>query len=352
MNVIARWWFPSMPLARVAVLRTAVYLFAIVDMTFFVKDVHVAGLVPELYQPLFVARLLHLPTPTPTLVHVLEWLVPIAALVAASGRLPRLAGWIAGLGYCWWLVISMSYGKVDHDHMAIVVAMLVLPTIGRARLTDAERLDERARAETRHATHRPRARAKSNATKGAGRSEAAGWALRCVQVGTIATYFLSAVVKLRTHGWTFGWPSGAVLTWAITRRPTPISEPLLGFPWLLVGLQWLSFLAELCSPVVLFLRRWALALAIGFWLGFHVMTWLFLGIHFLPTVVCWLAFVPTERLVARARSLLGRQRAGGSTSGQSVTIVGDQPVAPVRDPAERRDPEQPPEHRPDPTGVH
>ncbi|GAB3433029.1 hypothetical protein [Flindersiella endophytica] len=266
-----RWWFAPLPLARVAVLRLALYLFVIVDIRLFVNDVPAAGFVPELYRPLLIGRLLHLPTPTPLLVEILQWGIPLAALVAASGRLPRLAGLAVGLGYLWWLTISMSYGKVDHDHMAIIVAMLVLPTVGRARFGDRTP------------------------------SQAAGWAVRCLQVATVATYFLSAVTKARNHGWTFGWASGAVLTWAITRRPTPISEPLLQTPWLLHVLQWIAFLGELLSPAVLFLRRRALMCGALFWLGFHLTTWLFLGIHFLPTAICWLAFAPLERLVPSGR---------------------------------------------------
>jgi hypothetical protein len=34
-----------------------------------------------------------------------------------------------------------------------------------------------------------------------------------------------------------------------------------------------------------------------FFIGFHVANTVILLIHFLPTVVCWLAFAPLERIV-------------------------------------------------------
>jgi len=63
-------------------------------------------------------------------------------------------------------------------------------------------------------------------------------------------------------------------------------------------------IAEFLSPVVLFLRGRALLLAVGFFVSFHLVTYLSLGIHFLPTVICWLAFFPLERIVP----VIGRLR--------------------------------------------
>lgn len=267
MRTVIRWWTAPMPLARIALLRVGLYAFALVDMALFVNDVIPYGYAPEFYKPLLIGRLLHLPTPNETLVHVLQIVLIVSAIVAASGRLPRIAGWVAGLSYTWWVVISMSYGKVDHDHLAIIIAMLVLPTVGRAPF-------------------------RSSAT-----TEAAGFALRSIQVATIATYFLSSIAKIRAHQWTFGWPNSAILAWAMMRRPNPVSAQLLHYPALLVVLQWISFCAEFLSPVTLFLKRRALLFAALFWIGFHAMTFALLGIHFLPTVVCWLAFAPLERLL-------------------------------------------------------
>ena len=56
-------------------------------------------------------------------------------------------------------------------------------------------------------------------------------------------------------------------------------------------------IGEFCSPVILWLKgRWQLMGAL-FFIGFHVANTAILLIHFLPTVVCWLAFAPLERIL-------------------------------------------------------
>lgn len=313
MGAVLRWWTTPVPLARVALLRTAIYLFVIVDMQLFVNDVIPHGYAPEFYQPLWIGRVLPLPTPTPTLVRVLQVVLVVGCLVLAAGRLPRIAGWLVAVCYLEWLVIGMSYGKVDHDHLALLVAVWVLPTVGRARFRDATL------------------------------SEAAGWALRFIQLAVALTYFLSAVTKSIRSGWPWGWANGAVFVWAITRRGSDLARNLLDHPEILRLSQWGLIGAELLSPVILFVKgRW-LAVAAAFFLSFHLVTYLAIGIHFLPTVICWLAFAPLERLVgiggrrsAGAGPLVDREGAGGGPAGEPVAVAGDEAVDAVRDPAERR----------------
>ncbi|GAA1107698.1 HTTM domain-containing protein [Kribbella jejuensis] len=268
------WFLPPVPIARIAWLRTILYLFVILDMHAFVNDTLQKGRTPELYQPLFLARLLELPRPSVPLTYILYVVLIVACLVGATNRLPRLAGWIVAPAFTWWVLIGMSDGKVDHDHLALVVALWVLPTAGRARYGDLRT------------------------------SDVAGWAVKCIQIAVVATYALSALAKIRSAGWAFTWPGSSVLTWAIVRRPNPVGERLLGYPWLLHILQWIGFIGELLSPAVLWLKGRKLSLAALFFLGFHAANTAMLGIHFLPTVVCWLAFAPLERLgsVAQRRA--------------------------------------------------
>lgn len=271
MRRIVAWWVPPIPLARVAVLRAVVYLFLLFDIFFLSNDVIAHGYAPELYRPTWIARVLMLPSPTPELGEVLRLVIIVGALVAATGRLPRLAGWSVAAAYLTWLLYSVGFGYVYHDHMALVVAVWVLPTSGRARFTDARR------------------------------SEAAGWAFRCTQVAVVLTYFGSACMKWIRNGSPIIWANSAVFSWAILRRGSDLVRWTLETPMLLRIGQWVLITAEFLSPIVLFLRGRALALSIGFFLGFHLMTYLALGIHFLPTVICWLAFMPLERLVPYVR---------------------------------------------------
>lgn len=266
------WFTPAIALGRIAWLRTILYLFVILDMHAFVRDTRLKGEHSGLYQPLLLARIFDLPKPTVTITTTLYVVLIVACLIGATNYVPRLAGWIVAPAFTWWVLIGMSDGKVDHDHLALVIALWVLPTVKSGRRGLASYGDQT-------------------------RSEAAGWAVRSVQLSVIATYFLSAVAKLRSAGWVLTWPGSAVLTWAIVRRPHPVGEWLLNYPWLLHVMQWIGFVAECLSPVILWLKgRWQLLGAL-FFIGFHLANTAILLIHFLPTVVCWLAFAPMERIV-------------------------------------------------------
>jgi hypothetical protein len=294
MKRVVAWWTTPIPLARVAIFRTVVYLFLLYDIFVLVNDVVPHGYAAELYRPLFIGRVLPLPEPSPVLVHTLQVVLVVGALVAATGRLPRLAGWVVAICYFEWLIIGMSFGKVDHDHLALLVALWVLPTVGRARFGDPTP------------------------------SEAGGWAFRCIQVATIATYVGSAFAKWSRNGAPFAWGGSAVFTWAIIRRGTEFIDWILEYPWLLRISQWMLLIAEFLSPVVLFLRGKALLLAAGFFLSFHLVTYLSLGIHFLPTVICWLAFFPLERVGPAARSPLLTMAKWRDKSPASQPLLQDQ----------------------------
>lgn len=271
MTALDRWWFPAVPLRRVALFRVLVYLFIPVDVLVTTAWVSLHAYLPRaLYRPLAVGRLLHLPAPTYGYVVGLKWALVVAAVAAAigavTGRTPRLLGALVFLLYADWMIVAMSYGKVDHDRFAFLVALAVLPTVGR--------------------------------DVGRGAEQAAGWALRAVQVAVIATYPLSAWSKFRFGG--LDWLNSAVLVGAVVRRGTVLGTPLLHVPELLRLTQWGIVAFELLSPVVLFLRpRWQYAAVAGF-VVFHLVTFATIGIIFLPHVVCLAAFLPLERLRLQA----------------------------------------------------
>ena len=266
-----RWWFRPVPLARIAVFRTIAYLFVPIDVFVTTTWVRAHARVPTAwYEPLQIGRLLHLPTPTHAVVLVVQWALVLAALAAAAGRAPRLLGTAVFLLYLEWMVIAMSYGKVDHDRIAYLVALAVLPTIGAAR-----RRDRRS-------------------------SEAAGWAMGLVLVAVMVTYFLAAWAKIRFGGW--DWPTGSTLARAVLRRGTFLSRWMLDVPLLLIALQWAMIIAELLSPVILFVRspRARLAL-VAVLLGFHLSVYAGVTIVFLPHCVAILSLLPWEQLPVRSR---------------------------------------------------
>jgi hypothetical protein len=264
------WLFAPQPRGRIAWLRTIAYLFIPVDVFFatpWVAD-H-AGVPGRLYQPLVIAKVLHLPTPGPVSIRACMVTMLVLAAVAATGRWPRLLGTAVAVLYGWWMVVAMSYGKVDHDRFAYLVLLAVLPTVGAARHDD--------RTE----------------------DEASGWALRCVQLAVVATYFLAAFAKFRFGGW--NWASGATVAGAIMRRGSFLADPLLEFPWLIVAMQWGIVAFELASPLI-FVPRLRRGFVVFLFL-FHLASYLGISIHFLPHLVALLAFVRLEQLSAVGRRI-------------------------------------------------
>jgi hypothetical protein len=266
-----RWWFRPVPLARIAVFRVIVYLFIPVDVFLTTAWVRAHADVPtDWYAPLMIGRVLPLPTPTHALVLVVQWVLVVAAVLAATGRAPRLLGTAVFLLYAEWMVIAMSYGKVDHDRIAFLVALAVLPTIGRARFRDRRS------------------------------SEAAGFAMAAVLVAVMLTYFFAAWAKVRFGGW--NWPTGSTLTWAVLRRGTDLSRWTLDVPWLLPAAQWMMIVFEFAAPLILLVRsdRARIGLVL-FLLGFHVMVYAGVTIIFLPHCIAILSILPWERLTTSAR---------------------------------------------------
>lgn len=230
----------------------------------------------DLYQPLLVGRLLPLPTPTPALVGVVFWMLLVAALLAATGRAPRLLGWTVFALYFEWMIVAMSYGKVDHDRFGLLVALAALPTAGRARHGDPTR------------------------------TEAGGWALRVTQIAVICTYFLAAWAKFRFGG--LDWATGSVLARAIIRRGTDLADLIAQVPHLLIVAQFGILAFELLSPLVFVLpARWRTAM-VGFFYSFHLVTVATITISFAPHLVAMTAFLPLEKVrpVAFARRLRHR----------------------------------------------
>jgi hypothetical protein len=278
--VTARWWLRPVPLARIAVFRVIIYLFIPVDVFLTTAWVRAHADVPTAYyQPLVIGRLLHLPVPTHTVVLVVQWALVVAAVAAATGRAPRLLGTAVFLLYGEWMVIAMSYGKVDHDRIAFLVALAVLPTVGWARFRD----------------RRP--------------SEGAGWAMAAVLVAVTLTYFLAAWAKMRFGGW--DWATGSTLTRAVVRRGTDLSLWTLDVAWLLPLAQWVMLVFEFASPLILLVRgdRARIGL-VAFLLGFHVLVYAGVGIIFLPHCIAILSILPWERLTAPHTPAL----AGGSVA--------------------------------------
>jgi hypothetical protein len=280
-GAVSRWLTEPVPKGRIAAFRTLVYVFVAADITVFTGWVRAhAGVPGELYQPLFIARVLHLPVPTRVLVLTIFWTLLFAALAAAGGRAHRLLGCTVFLLYLEWMIIAMSYGKVDHDRFGLLVALAVLPTAGAAR----------------HGDPTP--------------TERGGWALRMTQFGVIATYFLAAWAKLRFGG--IAWLTGATITRAVVRRGTWIADELVQVPNLMVVSQFGIMAFELFSPLLLILPpKWRVRAIAGCY-AFHLTVMATITISFLPHQVAMASFLPLEkvRLPGRWRRRVAEPSAG------------------------------------------
>jgi hypothetical protein len=260
-----RWLFEPVPKGRVAAFRTLVYLFVAADMVIFTPWVRAHADTPgSLYQPLRVGRLLSLPTPTALIVHSVFWVLLVVTLAAATGRAPRLLGWTVFLLYFEWMIIAMSYGKVDHDRFGFLVALAVLPTAGRAR----------------HGDPAP--------------TEAGGWALRVTQIAVVCTYFLAAFAKMRFGG--AHWGTSSVLAQAIIRRGTPLADLIAPVPGLLIVSQFGIIAFELLSPLVFVVPRRLRSWVVAFFYSFHLATFATITISFMPHLVAMTSFLPLERV--------------------------------------------------------
>ncbi|MEU4687920.1 MFS transporter permease [Actinoplanes sp. NPDC023714] len=280
--MIRRWLFEPVPRGRVAAFRTLVYLFVALDLVIFTPWVRSHANTPgELYEPLLIGRLLHLPTPGPLLVWGIFWTLLALSLAAATGRAPRALGWTVFLLYFEWMIIAMSYGKVDHDRIGLLVALAALPTAGRARHGDPER------------------------------TESGGWALRVTQIAVICTYFLAALAKLRFGG--LDWLTSSVLAQAIIRRGTDLADAIAVVPGLLILAQFGIIAFELLSPVVFIIpQRWRNAM-VAFFYSFHVITFSTITISFAPHLVAMTSFLALEK-VRPIHWLRSRKRAMNSTT--------------------------------------
>ena len=269
-----RWLFAPVPLGRIAAFRVLVYVFVPLDLVVFTPWVRSHANTPgDLYEPLLVGRILPLPTPTHTLVWAVFWALIVLSLAAATGRAPRILGWAVFALYFEWMIIAMSYGKVDHDRVGLLVALAVLPTIGRARFGDKTL------------------------------SEAAGWALRVTQIAVVCTYFLASWAKLRFGG--IDWLTSAVLAQAIIRRGTWLADHIAVVPGLLIAAQVGIMLFELLSPLIFVVPQRFRWMAVVFFYTFHLMTFSMITISFAPHLIALASFLPLER----ARELFVRRRA-------------------------------------------
>lgn len=306
---LARWWeaywYEPMDRGRMRWFARIVYATLLV-VVWFVDDYVVAHeWAPRAFwQPVWVARVLSIPPPTPTTMTLLRVVLTGSILAAIALARPvdtprarlaaRSANLVVLLSFSLWVIWSFSWSKVDHDRMTMMVALAVLvvvPGVG----TGVDRL--------------------------------VGWALRTVQVVFVLAYPLSAVSKFQKTGW--DWANRATFARAIIRRGTWLGSHLAEHGMLLRVSQWGFVIFEVVSIVALSRNRRIRMLVLPGFFFLHFFTWLAIGIHFLPHTICLTAFLPLERIPvvwARLRAWLRDRLGAGRGQRRGAQVAGAEPT--------------------------
>jgi len=295
-RVWQRFWFPAVPVRRIAVYRWVVTAFALIDVTV------VSGFIsrysrvsPEFYHPLYVFRLAGHAVPLgPSETTVLHIVLAITLAMAMVGLYTRVALFIAAPLYLYWFGGYYSFGAVQHGRIIVVISlfvMLIAPA-GRAFSIDALRL--RAR------------RARAGQTLPAPLNETdqlAGWAFRVLMILVVAAYTLAAYAKVHTSG--LGWATSGALERLIIEKHTSVGMWLSHYPTLVKSMQVLTLIMEGSTAMVLLRGRvrdlYFLSLA-----AFHIGTLVLTNINFLGLMVGYLAFYDLEVGASRIGALARR----------------------------------------------
>lgn len=269
------FWFPAIPIRRLAVFRIIVCAYVVYDLLIESRWMaRYATVSEEFYAPILVMRTLGLPRLGPEALSAVRVLLIVAGLFALIGICTRLALWLAASLYLFWFATFNSYQVVSDPKLAMTFALFVLAVApsGRAYSMDAL-LDGRW-------THRPPA---------VENNELAGWAFQVLTVLLLCIYGFAAFNKLRLTGpdwWTSGSFERVILDFG-TPTARYLAEHHL---WLVDGLALLVLAFEMCAPVLLF-RTPLRKLYAGFAIMFHLGTLALLNINFLDfAVVCMVVF--------------------------------------------------------------
>lgn len=292
-----RWWFPAVPVGRVAMFRLLITGFALVDVAFVSNYMlQYSGVDRSFFEPVFLLELPSLlglgfaPVPAPGL-HLAIYAVMIVALLASFvGYRTRVALLVAAPLYLYHWSLFNSWGKVNHGKIPAVIGLLALvvaPAAGRYSL-DAWRRRRGRGHQTRSpdATHDP----------------LGGWVLRIVGVFVVGAYVLSVVAKLMNAG--IGWPLQPVLRSSLLAAPGPLADIMVNLPGLLILAQFATIVVE-AAAVLAFAGGWRRNLVLAILGLFHLTSYSLLETEFTGFLVCYAVFFRLEEIPVWLRTQLG-----------------------------------------------
>jgi hypothetical protein len=280
-----RWnqfWFPDVPLDRVAIFRIAVSVFALIDVAFVSNYViGYTSVDPMFFDPVAWIDVLGLPVPSATTYGIMTAVLIASLALASVGYRARYALLVAAPLYLYHWSLFNSWGKINHGKIPVVLALfvLILAPSAAALSVDAWR------------------RRRAGAPEPPVTDPVAGWALRVVGVAIVSAYALSVVAKLRNTG--ISWVVEPVLQAQLLLGDSGMHRFLVDHPQILVGAQVFTIAVE-ATAVLVFLGGWVRNVLLATLAGFHLGSYVLLETEFSGFLVCYLAFFALERLLPPA----------------------------------------------------
>ncbi len=283
------WLRPAAPAERLALLRIATGLFALVYLIARAPALMSYARVSQAaFAPVGPVGLLLSAPLRPWAVTAMGVLSIVASLAFVLGWRFRWLGPVAAATVTWTLSYRSSWGMIFHTENMLVLQLWLLALSPSA---DVLALD--AKPINKGCCH-PRY----------------GWPLRLICLVVVTTYVLAGVAKLKAGG--MAWLSGDTLRVLVAHdnlrkisvgaMHSPLAKWLVPQAWLWPPLAWLSLVVELGAPLALVHRRAAALWCFAAW-GFHINVLALMAILFpfqllgLP----YLAFFPIERISSRLR---------------------------------------------------
>jgi hypothetical protein len=278
------WFYAPMPAERLALLRLAIGIYALVYLVSRASHLNAPALFPaSSFAPVGIVRLIDQPLAS----HWVYALFGGAVLTGALFTLGLAYRWAAplfALLLLWVLSYRHSWGMIFHtDNLLwLHVALLAL-----------------APAADVYAWGKPAA----SSASGSRERGNYGWAIRSMCLVTVASYVVAGMAKLSITGWS--WAGGQALREQIAYDAlrkielgsihSPLGPWLLPQRWLFAPLSTFSLAVEVLAPVALFGGRLASIWCISAWL-FHAGVLMLMAIAFsYPLSGCaFLAFFPIE----------------------------------------------------------
>lgn len=295
-RIIDGYWMAPAPAERLAFVRIAVGLYALIYVAGRVLHwLSYAHFDPHQFQPVGLLAWLQPKPFMPAVVYVMVFATVACGVPFVLGWRHRVFGPLFGILLLWTLSYANSWGMVFHTENLMVMHVLVL---GVTRAADAWSLDARR--------HGP-----------APAGERYGWPLKLMCCIVVIAYVLAGVAKMRNAG--MGWLWGDELRNHIAmdnaRKAllgdiySPLATPLLQLGDLFRVLAFITVVAELAAPVALLGPRVA-----GVWvtlvMGFHwgVLVLMMITFPYQMVGVAFLPFFPVERLGRRLADRWHRRR--------------------------------------------